>query len=504
MAKRKAPQAPSQAAVPAANPPAKKKARFSNPLPSAPPAHKAKAKTAAAPVQTPDATPDAPKRFVVSAGSYERLLYGLECEIEPSTTSSSGYSLSVHPVFSFPAHLSSLKTVAASHLITPGTGSERKVGGKYLVSAGTDEVIKVWDLQRRKEVGILEGDTKGTITCMRFVPQRNMLVVASSDSTIVLYRVRDFVLLRSLKGHKGRVNAIDAHPDGRVALSVGQDRMLRMWDLVAGKSVATMKLGTEGDTVRWNTDGTKFVVICNNQLTVYGLDMSIHHQLSAKSRFHDAQFCYFPLDKTDSAQREYLFVACEDGKVRVFDVANPTPVHVDETTDLSDLDLPKIEPVALLTGHANRVKMMDLLEVALPTSDSASSPSSTIVLTTISSDGKINLYDLARLPTPSSTPSDGKGKGNKATVPAPIEAKEIEPVASYDTDKTRLTCVCAIGLVERKKGADGKDVEESTDEEEAGDEEDGEETEEEELSADEEDVEAEFEGFEDEEEGEEE
>lgn len=82
--------------------------------------------------------------------------------------------------------------------------------------------------------------------------------------------------------------------------------------------------------------------------------MSIHHQLSAKSRFHDAHFCYFPLDKTDSAQREYLFVACEDGKVRVFDVSNPTPVHVDETTDLSDLDLPKIEPVALLTGHANR------------------------------------------------------------------------------------------------------------------------------------------------------
>lgn len=84
---------------------------------------------------------------------------------------------------------------------------------------------------------------------MRFVPQRNMLVVASSDSTIVLYRVRDFVLLRSLKGHKGRVNAIDAHPDGRVALSVGQDRMLRMWDLVAGKSVATMKLGAGASDV---------------------------------------------------------------------------------------------------------------------------------------------------------------------------------------------------------------------------------------------------------------
>lgn len=70
-----------------------------------------------------------------------------------------------------------------------------------------------------------------------------MLLCATASSGITLYRVRDWVLLRSLKGHKGRVNSVDAHPAGRVALSVGQDKMLRMWDLVAGKAVATMKIG---------------------------------------------------------------------------------------------------------------------------------------------------------------------------------------------------------------------------------------------------------------------
>ena len=73
-----------------------------------------------------------------------------------------------------------------------------------------------------------------------------MLLAASTESVISMYRVRDWVLLRSLKAHKGRVNSVDAHPDGRVALSVGQDKMLRMRDLVAGKAVATMKLG-EGE-----------------------------------------------------------------------------------------------------------------------------------------------------------------------------------------------------------------------------------------------------------------
>lgn len=172
MAKRKAAQAAPAPAADAPKPAPAKKARFSNPppRPSAPsstavPPKSKKAQGKAAKQPAPDAvasTPDAPKRFVVASGSYERLLYGLECTFQPTSSSEKkGYTLSVEPIFSFPAHLSSLRTVAASHLLSPGTGSERKVGGKYLVSAGTDEIIKVWDLRRRKEVGSLEGDTTG-------------------------------------------------------------------------------------------------------------------------------------------------------------------------------------------------------------------------------------------------------------------------------------------------------------------------------------------------------
>ncbi|BGP52546.1 Protein mak11 [Rhodotorula sphaerocarpa] len=503
MGKRKAPQASASAASGAAASAPVKKARFSNPPPRAaapsaaappPKSKKAQGKAAQAAAEPVARTPEPPKRFVVASGSYERLLYGLECSFQPATKKAAkagadkGYALSIEPVFSFPAHLSSVRTVAASHILSPGTGSERKVGGKYLVSAGTDEVIKVWDLRRRKEMGSLEGDTTGTINCMRFVPQRNMLMVASSDSTIALYRVRDFVLLRALKGHKGRVNAMDAHPDGRVALSVGVDRMLRMWDLVAGKSVASL----QGDVVRWNTNGSKFAVICNNELTVYGLDMSIHHQMTAKSRFQDVRFCHFPLDAADPAQREYLCVACEDGRTRVFDISNPTPVVVDEATDLNALDLPKLEPVALLAGHTNRVKMIDLLEVALPTAE----PSTTIVLTTASSDGFINFYDLADVHALVHA-RDQKSAAGAA-------AGEVEPIGRFDTDKSRLTCVCAIGLVERAAGSksaaqgdEDDDSEESDSEEEDEDEDDDES---EEGSGAEELEEDEFAGFEDEEE----
>jgi WD40 repeat protein len=35
---------------------------------------------------------------------------------------------------------------------------------------------------------------------------------------------------------------VAVHPSGKVALSVGKDKTLRMWDLMRGKGVASTKL----------------------------------------------------------------------------------------------------------------------------------------------------------------------------------------------------------------------------------------------------------------------
>lgn len=80
--------------------------------------------------------------FEVIVGSYERLLYGLHCS--PSGSGSTA-TVEVEPVFQFPAHLTCVKTVHASP------------NGRWLATGAADEVIKVWDLKRRKEIGGLLG-----------------------------------------------------------------------------------------------------------------------------------------------------------------------------------------------------------------------------------------------------------------------------------------------------------------------------------------------------------
>ena len=198
------------------------------------------------------AVPDArllPTTFKVVAGSYEKLLYGLEGSFAEETDDNepSKKRLRLKPIFIFPAHIACVKAVAAS-----------PDGGKWLATGSTDESIKIWDLRRRKEHGSLaqhEGlillsspfsrrltDRLGSITHLSF-PTRSHLISASEDGTICIFRTRDWILLRSLKGHKGRVNSVAVHPSMKVALSVGKDRTLRMWDLMRGKGSASTKLG---------------------------------------------------------------------------------------------------------------------------------------------------------------------------------------------------------------------------------------------------------------------
>jgi len=193
--------------------------------------------------------PSLPSSFKIIAGSYERLLYGLQGTVSVSSpNASSELEWTLKPIFIFPAHVSYIKTVAAS-----------PQGGKWLATGSGDEIIKVWDLRRRKEVGGLmhhEGSTLylslsprtdtffclGSITNVTFL-SRSHLISASEDGTLCVFRTRDWAVLRSLKGHKGHVNSVSVHPSGKVALSVGKDRTLYMWDLMRGRRAASMKLG---------------------------------------------------------------------------------------------------------------------------------------------------------------------------------------------------------------------------------------------------------------------
>lgn len=89
-----------------------------------------------------DSAPPPPSTFKLVTGSYEKLLYGLEGSITLDEGDGGRISVKLKPIFIFPAHVSCVKAVSGSPM-----------GGKWLATGSVDEIIKVWDLRRRKEVG---------------------------------------------------------------------------------------------------------------------------------------------------------------------------------------------------------------------------------------------------------------------------------------------------------------------------------------------------------------
>ena len=92
--------------------------------------------------KTGHSTSTPPSAFKLVTGSYEKLLYGLEGSITLGERDGDQISVKLKPIFIFPAHVSCVKAVSGSPM-----------GGKWLATGSADEIIKVWDLRRRKEVG---------------------------------------------------------------------------------------------------------------------------------------------------------------------------------------------------------------------------------------------------------------------------------------------------------------------------------------------------------------
>ncbi|OCF44245.1 protein MAK11 [Kwoniella heveanensis CBS 569] len=406
---------------------------------------KSKAVTESTSVQSSTTMPISTGTFVIIAGSYEKLLYGLEGSYPSTSTAgargkASNNNPTLEPIFIFPAHLACVKAVAASP------------GGKWLATGSEDEFVKVWDLRRRKEVGSLSQHT-GSITSLHF-PTQSHLITTSVDSTLSLFRTSDWALLKTLKGHSGRVNHVDVHPTGRVALSVGKDMTLKMWDLMRGRGAASLPLGTEAEMVKFSQTGTHFAVLFPRKVQIYSLTLKLLHTLTTKSRFNTLAFASLLRsgegdennEEEDEEEEELLCVGTEKGVVEVYNIT----VGTDEESEDEDEDEGEggesvqngkgadVEKVATLIGHTNRIKSVSVLPFAAPAIDGQDGLRKTTLLTTVSSDGLINLYDLSAI------------SGLKIpTSETQEQEQKIEPVASYDTKGSRLTCVYI---------ADGQDV----------------------------------------------
>ncbi|MCC7205982.1 MAG: TIR domain-containing protein [Anaerolineae bacterium] len=118
--------------------------------------------------------------------------------------------------------------------------------GALIVSASADRSLRIWSVANGNEQANLTGHTLGVNGCA-FSPDGTLIASASDDKTVRLWDVQTGKEKRALRGHASYVRACVFSPDGTMLVSAAADSTLIVWDVKDGKLLRT--LAGHGDGV---------------------------------------------------------------------------------------------------------------------------------------------------------------------------------------------------------------------------------------------------------------
>lgn len=185
----------------------------------------------------------------IVVGGYDGSLAGLT--LRPDDTS----ALTLTVNYAYSPHADAIRSAALS--------------GTTLVTGSVDETIRIYDLQKRVEVGtLLHHD--GTVNALEFANDgREIMFSASDDATLCVWRCSDWSCLRRLTGHQSPILDFSIHPSARVALSSSKDRNIYMWDMMKGKIVFSAKTKeAPASSVLWSPDGNRYLLAAGSTVTL--------------------------------------------------------------------------------------------------------------------------------------------------------------------------------------------------------------------------------------------
>ncbi|KAH8161672.1 hypothetical protein CIB48_g6576 [Xylaria polymorpha] len=413
-----------------------------------------------------DAHSTTPVTIQIITGSYDRVLHGLTATIGPDNR------VEFADTFLFNAHSSAIRCLAISPPSAPETGKIQKV---MLASGSSDERINVYHISahppkqkakdalslvaprkilenpKNRELGTLLHHSS-TISALSF-PTRSKLISASDDSSISVTRTRDWSLLSTIKvpkpkpqgrpsgdtaaldGTPAGVNNFAVHPSMKLMISVSKgERCMRLWNLMTAKKAGVLNFSRnilqeageskhspgEGRKVVWGAteEGDEFCVGFDRDLIVFGMDSTPKCRVMPEPRRKIHEFCYVPLDSTDSSLLAKELKA--DNKAE---------------------QLPVAKLVAQLGGReagiTGRIKDFAICRFTGEQGDE-------LLIPTGSSDGKVRLFKL-------SIKDIAEARKTKTT------KQTGQLLGTYDT-QNRITCLSAFAMIPR-----GENMEESDD-----------------------------------------
>lgn len=128
--------------------------------------------------------------------------------------------------------------------------------GKSIAAGMKDGDVSLWDVDIKKENGILRGsDDSYIVHAVSFSHNGNVLAVGGTDMNIRIWDLATRKIRLVLRGHMSGIKSLSVSREGKLASAAG-DWTAKVWDLSNGKDIATYELDVPVVTaVAFSPDG---------------------------------------------------------------------------------------------------------------------------------------------------------------------------------------------------------------------------------------------------------
>jgi WD40 repeat protein len=141
-------------------------------------------------------------------GSYEGKLFSVDVDLKKKKISSS---------MAFKVSENSIKVITKKD--------------SHVFASGVDEIIHIFDMIKKEDKGTVV-TYSGSISNLRII--KNFLFASGDEPNISIWRMSDFNLVHTLKGHKAPVICFEVHKSAKFGVSAARDSTMIVWNLVTG------------------------------------------------------------------------------------------------------------------------------------------------------------------------------------------------------------------------------------------------------------------------------